>query len=39
VGPDDLGEALVLAQEAVAGMDRVTAGDERSADHRRRGEI
>ena len=26
---DDLGEALVLGQEAVAGVDRVAAGDER----------
>ena len=35
VGPDDLGEALVLGQEAVARVDRVAAGDDRGADHRR----
>ena len=32
---DDLGEALVLGQEAVARVDRVAAGDERGGDDRR----
>ena len=32
---DDLGERLVLGQEAVAGVDRVAAGDERRGDDRR----
>ena len=36
---DDLGEALVLGQEAVARVDRVAAGDEGGRDHRRRGQI
>ena len=39
VSPDDLGKALVLGQEAVAGMDRVTAGHDRGADHRRRAQV
>ena len=39
VGTDDLGEALVLGQEAVARVDRVAAGDDRGADHRRRREV
>src|SRR5206468_1352846 len=30
---------LVLGQEAVAGMDRVTAGHDRGADHRRRAQV
>src|SRR4029078_7093069 len=36
---DDLGEALVLRQEAVAGMDRVAAGHDRGADDRRDGKV
>ena len=35
VGGDGLGEALVLGQEAVAGMDRVATRDERGRDDRR----
>ena len=36
---DDLGEALVLGQEAVARVDRVAAGDQRRRDDRRRREV
>ena len=39
VGGDDLGEALVLGQEAVARVDRVAAGDERGRDDRRRRQV
>src|SRR5664280_638025 len=39
VGPDDLGEALVLRKETVAGVDGVTAGDDRGGDDCGRGEI
>ena len=35
----DLGEALVLGQEAVARVDRVAAGDERRRDDRRRRQV
>src|SRR5450759_934358 len=39
VGPDDLGEALVLRQETVAGVDGVTAGDDRGGNDCGRGEV
>src|SRR5664280_402562 len=39
VGPDDLGEALVLRKETVAGVDGVTAGDDRGGDDCGRGEV
>src|ERR1035437_1848 len=39
VGPDDLGEALVLRKETVTGVDGVTAGDDRGGDDCGRGEI
>ena len=39
VGADHVGEALVLGQEAVAGMDGVAAGDDRGRDDGRRREV
>src|SRR5664280_139804 len=39
VGPDDLGEALVLRQETVAGVDGVAAGDDRGGNDCGRGEV
>ncbi len=39
VGPDGLGEVLVLGQEAVARVDRLAARHERRADDRRRREV
>src|SRR5450756_2604588 len=39
VGPDDLGEALVLRQETVAGVDGVAARDDRGRDDGGRREV